>query len=94
MNREIVQKIVAEEFDAKIEDNTYHIDEERRLVVILQHSNGIMQVPKVQSLTFTEHYLMLTTDEDRYYVELDGVFGLKAGAPDLEKAEKRFGFHR
>ena len=94
MNKEVVQHIVVEEFGARLEENTYHVDEDRRLVVILQHNNGIMQVPKVQSLAYHEHYLVLTTDEDRYYVEPDGVFGLKAGAPDLEKADKRFGFHR
>ena len=89
-----VQLVLTEEFDAIVEEQTYEIDPERKLVVLIEHTGGIMQVPRIHTIRFTEHYLVLTTEDDRYYVVPECIFGLKAGDPSLERPEKRPGFHR
>lgn len=94
MTPNTVRDILNDAFAAKRDGDTYTIDPERRLVVMLEHGSGILQIPKVHALSFSEDLLVLTTDENLYYLDPGAIFGLKAGDPQLDKADTRTGFRR
>lgn len=91
----LVKTILVEEFHAEdLGEDTFAIEPERRLVALVAHDNGIMQVPRVRQVRFCEHFIVLTGEDTRYYIEPEVIFGLKGDDPDLDKGEQRPGFRR
>ncbi len=92
MQISVVKQILSDHFDATVDGDDYRIEPECKLVVMVSHDSGVMQVPKVHQVIFGEMYVTLTTEDDRYYITPDVIFGLKGEDPDLERDEKRPGF--
>lgn len=89
----VIQNILTAEFKASVEQNTYSVDADHKLVVLVEQGNQIIQIAKVTQVRFEEQYTVIATDESVYCLVPDSIFGLKAGDPS-EQLDKRPGFRR
>lgn len=94
MNTDVFKQILVEEFHAKVQDNTYVLDEEERVAVMLSHDGGLMRVSKVHKVVFKETYVLFVTSEDRYVVDPSTVFGVRGDKSCDEREDARPGFRR
>lgn len=94
MDSAIIQSILTEEFKAKVESNTYSLDDKRKLTVLVQQGQGVMSVQDVKQLRFASSFVALSTEDDVYYLEADSMLGLKGANPEIDTEEKRTGFRR
>ncbi|MEM1349136.1 MAG: hypothetical protein AAGI01_11305 [Myxococcota bacterium] len=90
----VMQTLLVEEFEATVDGQTYHVDEDKRLTVVLVHTNGVMMIPKVRALDFRDDVVIVTTDEERTYLPPATIFALRGANPEKATDENRPGFRR
>lgn len=89
-----LKALLVEQCGAKVDGESYFLDEERKFGLLLQNGQNPMQLARVKQLTFLGELLSVVTDEEVYYISADCVFGLKSSNPDRDRDEHRPGFRR
>lgn len=92
MKIETFQKILVDHFSAEVEGYTYTLKEGHECVLLVEHANGLMQVPSVLSVTFSDEFMVVRGEDNLYYLPQHGLFGIKGALP--EQAGHRPGFRR
>jgi len=90
----VMKTLLVEEFGAVVDGETYLVEEDKRLTVVLVHTNGVMMIPKVRSLQFREDVVVVTTDEERTFLPPATIFAMRGANPEKAKDENRPGFRR
>ena len=89
-----ITRLLVEQFGARVDGSTYRVEDDRRLTLLIQHTQGIMQLPRVLELTFEADLVRVLTEEELYFVPAQSLFGLKAANPARDRDEHRPGFRR
>lgn len=91
MTPELVQHVLVQSFSASQDGGSYHIDADRKCVVLISHDSGLMQVSDVIAVHFHDDLISIETDDDQtYYFANHTIFGLKGRSAN--KAPQRPGF--
>ena len=92
MNIQTLQTILVDHFSAQVQGPLYTLRKDHECVLLVEHGHGLMQVAGVTSVTFEESFMIVRTEDNLYYLPLDGLFGIKGALP--EQAAHRPGFRR
>lgn len=92
MDNSIIQSILKTEFKANVDGDVYTLNEKRKLTVIVQQGEGVMQVQHVLEVRFAKDFVALSSEKDVYYLDPSSLLGLKGANPELDKDDNRPGF--
>lgn len=92
LDTQVLQAILTENFGATVDGDTYHLKEDLRAAVMVQHAGGVMMIAKVQQITFKSTYLIVASSDELTYVSPSDVFGVRHAEIEEETADKRPGF--
>ena len=92
MQLSIGQSILKAEFGAEQHEQTFAVDPDQKLVVMVLQGQNVMQVSRVHKVRFAEQYVALISDDASTFVPSDAIVALKSGSPQTERGDKRTGF--
>ena len=92
MQVEQLQYLLVEHFDAEVTKQTDTISGDRECVLLIEHDSGIMQVPRVLSVTCSDEILHVRCEDHVYFLPQGKLFGLRGALP--EQAAQLAGFRR
>lgn len=93
MNPEILEEILVDEFDAEKEGGELQIPSGTRVTLLLVAGDSLMPVARVRRIVFTTDYVSVTTEEERYFIDIERIFGVRHEDYDARSTESRPGFH-
>ncbi len=93
MTPEVLEEILVDQFDAEKEGGDLVIPEGKRVTMLLVAGDSLMPVTRVRRITFTTDYVSVTTEEERYFIDVGRVFGVRQDDYEARPAESRPGFH-
>lgn len=93
MTPEILEEILVEQFEAEKEGGEVLLPSAARVTLLLTAGDSLMPVNRVRRISFTTDYVSVTTDEERYFIDLERIFGVRQEDYDARSAESRPGFH-
>ena len=93
MTPEVLEEILVEQFDAEKEAGEVLIPTGTRVTLLLETGDSIMPVDRIRRLSFTTEYVSVTTDEERYFLDVERIFGVRQDDYEQRPAEARPGFH-
>lgn len=94
MRVEIVEEILVEQFEARKEDGELILPESKRVALLLIAGETLMPVSRVRRVRFTDAYVCITTDEQRYFVDPAQLLGVRQDDYEARSVDSRPGFHR
>lgn len=93
MSPEILEEILTDQFDAEKDGGEMLIPEGKRVTLLLTAGDSLMPVTKVRRISFTTDYVSLVTEEQRYFVDVNNIFGVRQEDYEERRADARPGFH-
>jgi hypothetical protein len=93
MSPETLEEILVGQFGAEKDGGEIMIPESRRVTVLLLAGESLMPVGRVRRISFTTDFVAITTDEQRYFLDAEHVFGVRQDDYDERSADSRPGFH-
>jgi hypothetical protein len=94
MSPEVIEEILVEQFNAEKEGGDLLIPTGKRLTLLLMAGDSIMPVNRVRRISFTTDYVSVTTEEERYFIDLERIFGVRQDDYEARSPDARPGFHR
>ncbi len=93
MSPEVLEEILVDQFDAEKEGGDILIPSGKRVTLLLQAGDSLMPVNRVRRINFTTDYVAVTTEEERYFIDVERVFGVRQDDYEARPADARPGFH-
>jgi hypothetical protein len=93
MTPEVIEEILVEQFGATKEGGDLTIPTGKRLTLLLVAGDSLMPVNRVRRISFTTDYVAVTTEEERYFIDMERVFGVRQDDYEARSADARPGFH-
>lgn len=93
MSPEVLEEILVEQFDAEKDGGDILIPTGKRVTLLLQAGDSLMPVNRVRRISFTTDYVAVTTEEERYFIDVSRVFGVRQDDYEARPADARPGFH-
>ncbi|QDG54602.1 hypothetical protein FIV42_28805 [Persicimonas caeni] len=93
MTPEVLEEILVEQFDAEKEGGDLLIPTGKRVTLLLQAGDSLMPVNRVRRISFTTDYVSVTTEEERYFIDVERLFGVRQDDYEARPADARPGFH-
>ena len=93
MTPEVLEEILVEQFDAEKEGGDILIPSSKRVTMLLVAGDSLMPVNRVRRISFTTDYVAVTTEEERYFIDVARIFGVRQDDYEARPADARPGFH-
>lgn len=93
MSPEVLEEILVEQFDAEKDGGDILIPTGKRVTLLLQAGDSLMPVNRVRRISFTTDYVSVTTEEERYFIDVSRIFGVRQDDYEARSADARPGFH-
>lgn len=94
MSPETLKDILISQFEAVTEGEEIIIPENKRVTLLMLGGETLMPVGRVKSVRFSESYMAVSTDEQRYFMDPAHLFGLRQEDFDAGSKDSRPGFNR
>lgn len=94
MSPETLKDILLSQFDAATEGDEIIIPEPKRVTLLMLVGDALMPVGRVKSVRFSDSYIAVSTDEQRYFVDPAHLFGVRQEDFDAGSKDSRPGFNR
>jgi hypothetical protein len=93
MTPEVIEEILVEQIGAEKDGGELLIPAGKRMTLMLTAGDSIMPVNRVRRITFTTEYVAVTTEEERYFLDVERIFGVRQDDYEARSADARPGFH-
>lgn len=93
MTPEILEEILVDQFDAEKEGGELMLPSGGRVTLLLVAGDSLMPINKLRRLSFTTDYVAVSTEEERYFVDPERIFGVRQDDYESRPADSRPGFH-
>jgi hypothetical protein len=92
MDLETVGHLLLNELGAKLEGETWTLDDSARLTIMVMAGERVQSIERVKSIRIADRFLALTNADGTYYLDQNAIHGFRDERVNVAN-EARPGFH-
>lgn len=93
MTPETLEQILVDEFGAEKENGQVALPRDKRLTLLVIAGESIMPINRLRRIGFTTDFVTVVTEEERYFLDVEHILGVREDDYEEGAAEARTGFH-
>ncbi|MFW5966120.1 MAG: hypothetical protein ACOCV2_01325 [Persicimonas sp.] len=93
MTPETLEQILVDEFGANKENGQVELPRDKRLTLLVIAGESIMPIDRMRRIGFTTDFVTVVTEEERYFLDVEHILGVRQDDFEERSAEARTGFH-
>lgn len=93
MTPEILEEILVDQFGAEKDSGQLVLPRDQRLTLLVEAGDSIMPIDRMRRIGFTTDYVTVITEEERYFLDVEHLLGVRQDDFEARTGDARPGFH-